>query len=132
MKRIIYTKTAATPKAPYSQAVAFKDLLFVSGQCPKDPETGKLKHGSIEEQVRLTMENLKSVLEAGGSSLNNVLKTTVFLADMDDFDVMNKIYEEYFTNDKPARSCIQAAKLPFGIKVEIEAIAYIPEDLHGS
>ncbi|MBI4778491.1 reactive intermediate/imine deaminase [Candidatus Desantisbacteria bacterium] len=124
MKRIIGTN----PESPYSQAVAFKDLLFISGQCPKDLETGEIKHGSIEEQVRLTMENLKHVLNAGGSSLNNVLKVTVFLADMNDFDSMNKIYKEYFLDDKPARSCIQAARLPFEIKVEIEAIAYIPEE----
>lgn len=126
MKRIIQTQNAPVTKAPYSQAVAFKNLLFTSGQCPKDPETGKLSDGGIEEQVRLTLENLNSVLEAGDSSLNNVLKVTVFLADMDDFDVMNRVYGEYFTGDKPARSCIQAAKLPFGIKVEIEAIAWIP------
>ncbi|MDI6781537.1 MAG: Rid family detoxifying hydrolase [bacterium] len=113
------------PGTLYSQAVAFKDMLFVSGQCPKDPETGELKHGNVEEQIRLTMENLKSVLNAGGSSLDNVLKVTVFLADINDFDIMNKIYKEYFPIDKPARSCIQAARLPFEIKVEIEAIAYI-------
>ncbi|MFH1098291.1 MAG: RidA family protein [Candidatus Desantisbacteria bacterium] len=128
MKQIIKTQNTPATKAPYSQAVAFKDLLFTSGQCPKDPKTGKLSDGNIEEQVRLTLDNLMAVVEAGGSSLNNVLKTTVFLADMNDFDVMNRIYEEYFTDDKPARSCIQAAKLPFGIKVEIEAIAYIPEE----
>jgi 2-iminobutanoate/2-iminopropanoate deaminase len=124
MKRVICTNQ----ESPYSQAVAFKDLLFVSGQCPKDPETGQIKHGSIEEQVRLTMENLKFVLNTSRSSLNNILKVTVFLSDMNDFDIMNKIYKEYFLDDKPARSCIQAAKLPFGIKVEIEAIAYISEE----
>ncbi len=121
MKQVI----GANSDSPYSQAVSFKDLLFVSGQCPKDPETGQIRHGSIEEQVRLTLENLKVVLHAGGSSLNNVLKVTVFLIDMNDFDIMNKIYKEYFPANKPARSCIQAAKLPFEIKVEIEAIAYI-------
>lgn len=126
MKRIIKTQNAPATKAPYSQAVAFKDLLFTSGQCPKDSKTGKLSNGDIEEQVRLTLDNLNSVVEAGGSSLNDVLKVTVFLAEMDDFDAMNRVYEEYFTDDKPARSCIQAAKLPFGIKVEIEAIAWIP------
>ncbi len=128
MKQVI----CANPESPYSQAVAFKDLLFVSGQCPKDPETGEIRHGSIEEQIRLTMENLKAVLNDAGSSLNNVLKVTVFLADINDFDIMNKIYKEYFSNDRPARSCIQAASLPFKIKVEIEAIAYISEKPHGS
>ncbi|MFH1860770.1 MAG: Rid family detoxifying hydrolase [bacterium] len=126
MKQVIRTQGSHVPDAPYSQAIAFKDLLFTAGQCPKDLKTGKCIDGSIEEQVRLVLENLKAVLEAGGSSLDNVLKTTVFLVDMNDFDIMNKIYKEYFKDNKPARSCIQAAKLPFDIKVEIEAIAYIP------
>lgn len=131
MKKAIFTERAAVTKAPYSQAIACGDLLFVSGQGPVDPKTGKIDYGSIEEQVRLTLENLKALLEAGGSSPDNVLKTTVFLANMDDFEAMNEVYKEYFNEPRPARSCIQAGRLPFDIKVEIEAIACISRKGNG-
>jgi len=128
MKKIIFTKKGPVTGAPYSQAIACDNLLFVSGQGPVDPETGKVIYGSLKEEVKLTLENLKVILEAGGSSLENVLKVTIFLADMDDFSPMNEVYKEYFRENRPARTCIQAGKLPFDIKVEIDAIAYIPKE----
>ncbi len=126
-QKVIFTEKGPVTGAPYSQAIACGDLLFVSGQGPVNPETGKIVYGDIQQQVRLTLENLKAILEAGGSSLNDVLKVTVFLADMDDFTQINEIYKEYFPEPRPARSCIQAERLPFDIKIEIEAIAYIRE-----
>lgn len=125
MRKVVFTEKGPVTGAPYSQAIACGDLLFVSGQCPVDPATGKIVYGDLQEQVKLTLENLKAILEAGGSSLDDVLKVTVFLADMDDFEAMNGVYKEYFKEPRPARSCIQAGRLPFDIKVEIEAIAYI-------
>ncbi|MFH1562726.1 MAG: Rid family detoxifying hydrolase [Nitrospirota bacterium] len=126
-KKVIFTEKGAVTGAPYSQAIAFGELLFVSGQGPVEPKTGKIVYGDIQEQVKLTLENLKSILEAGDSSLNNVLKVTVFLANMDDFESMNGVYKEYFKESRPARSCIQAGRLPFDIKIEIDAIAHIPK-----
>lgn len=125
MKKVVFTEKGPVTGAPYSQGIACKDLLFVSGQGPVDPATGKIVYGSLQDQVRLTLGNLKAILEAGGSSLDDVLKVTVFLADMDDFEAMNGVYKEYFKEPRPARSCIQAGKLPFDIKVEVEAIAHI-------
>lgn len=128
MKKAIFTDKGPVTGGPYSQAIACGDLLFVSGQGPVDPKTREIVRGSLEEQVRLTLSNLKIILEAGKASLDNVLKITVFLADMDDFEPMNDIYKEYFTEDMPARTCIQAGRLPFDIKVEMDAIARIPDE----
>lgn len=125
MRKVVFTEKGPVTGAPYSQAIACGDLLFVSGQGPVDPATGEIVYGDLQEQVKLTLKNLKAILEAGGSSLDDVLKVTVFLADMDDFEAMNRVYKEYFKEPRPARSCIQAGRLPFDIKVEIEAIAYI-------
>jgi len=127
VRKVIFTDKGPVTGAPYSQAIALRDLLFVSGQGPVDQKTGKIVCRGFREQVRLTLENLRTILEAGGSSMENVLKVTVFLADMDDFEAMNEIYREYFKEDKPARTCIQAGRLPFDTKVEIEAVAYIPQ-----
>ena len=126
-KKVIVTVEAPVTGAPYSQAVSYDDLLFVSGQGPVDPKTGEIVYGSLEEQVRLVLSNLSAILEAGGASLDDVLKITVFLADMDDFESMNTVYREYFKEDMPARTCIQAGRLPFDIMVEIDAIARIPD-----
>ena len=127
-KKAIVTVEAPVTGAPYSQAVSYGDLLFVSGQVPIDPKTGEIVYGSLEEQVRLALSNLSAILEAGGASLDDVLKITVFLADMDDFESMNTVYREYFKEDMPARTCIQAGRLPFDIRVEIDAIACIPDE----
>ncbi len=124
MKQIIQTNDAPVPIGPYSQAVKSGSLLFTSGQIPIDPATGEKIAGGIREQTIQTLENLKAVLEAAGSTLEKVLKTTVFLADMADFPVINTLYTEYFGEENaPARSTIQVAALPKGALVEIEAIA---------
>jgi 2-iminobutanoate/2-iminopropanoate deaminase len=124
MKQIINTENAPAPIGPYNQAVKFSRLLYTSGQIPVDPRTGKIVTGGIREQAIQVLENLKAVLESAGSSLKDVLKTTVFLADMDDFPEFNVIYAEYFDEiSAPARSTIQVAALPLGALVEIELIA---------
>jgi 2-iminobutanoate/2-iminopropanoate deaminase len=116
--------TAAAPQAigPYSQAITIDNLVFCSGQIPLKPD-GTLLEGDIAAQARQVLINLKAVLEAAGSSLGLVLKTTVFLADMSEFAAMNAIYSEFFTTNAPARSTVQVARLPRDVRVEIEAIA---------
>lgn len=111
------------PKAvgPYSHAIAIQSLVFISGQLPINKDTGAMPEG-IEEQARQALENLKSVAEAAGSTLRNVVKTTVFLEDIDDFKSVNDIYATYFEEPFPARSAFEVSKLPLGAKVEIEAI----------
>jgi len=118
-------KTGKAPQAigPYSQGIVTDGMVFASGQIPIDPATGELNTGSIEEQTRLVLNNLKAVLEAGGSSLDNVVKCTVFLQDMNDFSRMNAVYAEFFKAPFPARAAVQVARLPKDVKVEIEAIA---------
>lgn len=124
----IQTPGAPAAIGPYSQAVALDvgacKLLFLSGQIPLDPATGELIDGPIEAQVRRVMQNLGAVLEAAGSGLDRVVKTTIFLADMDDFAAVNAAYGEHFGAVPPARATVQAARLPKGARVEIEAIAY--------
>ena len=117
-----------TPKAigPYSVAIATENLVFVSGQLGIDPISGSIVEGGIQGQTRTALTNLKSVLESAGSSLEQVVKTTVFLTDMAQFAEMNGVYAEFFTSDYPARSAIQVAALPKGGIVEVEAIAVLP------
>lgn len=121
-KTQVRSEKAPTPVGPYSQAVLTEGLLFASGQLGIDPATG-LMPPSVEEQAELALGNLKAVLEAGGSSLDRVLKTTVLLADMKDFGRVNGIYARYFTEPFPARAAYQVAGLPLGGLVEIEAVA---------
>lgn len=123
MKQIISTDQAPAAIGPYSQAVRAGNLLFVSGQIPVDPATGEVVEATIQAQAQRSLENVKAVLAAAGASLDNVVKTTVFLKDMDDFVEMNRIYKTFFTADCPARSAVQVAKLPKDVLVEIEAIA---------
>ncbi len=120
-------KSANAPKAigPYSQAIVTNGLVFTSGQIAIDPSSGELNTGSIEEQTRLVLSNLKAVLEAAGSSLDKAVKCTVFLHDMKDYIEMNAVYGEFFKAPYPARSAVQVARLPKDVKVEIEAIAII-------
>jgi len=125
MKRTIHSKNGPPAKGPYSHAVATGDLIFVSGQGPVDPKTGEIVHGDLEAEATLAFENLKAILEDCGSSLDKVLKVTVFLSDIDNFGAFNEIYKRFFTQDFPARTCIQAGRLPFDIQVEIEAIATV-------
>lgn len=125
MKEIISTENAPSAIGPYSQAVKTGNMVFVSGQIPIDPATGEFVSGAVAEQTQQVLKNLSAVLEAAGSSLNNVVKTTVFLADMNDFAAMNEVYATFFSENKPARATVQAARLPRDARVEIEAIGLI-------
>ncbi|VGO23318.1 RidA family protein [Pontiella sulfatireligans] len=126
MKHIINTENAPAPIGPYNQAVKSGHLLYTSGQIPIDPATGLLVSGGIREQAIQVLENLKVVLEEAGSTLEDVIKTTVFLADMTDFPELNTIYAEYFSEaNAPARSTVQVAALPKGALVEIELVAKV-------
>ena len=127
MKQNILTEKAPKPLGAYSQAVVYGGLAYLSGQIPLDPASNKLIEGGISAQTERVLENIKAVLEACGASLNSVLKTTVFLKDMGEFTSMNEVYQRYFANNPPARSTIQAAKLPRDVSVEIDVIAAIVE-----
>lgn len=124
-KKIIHTNDAPNPIGPYSQAIKVGNLLFTAGQLGLDPQTNNLVNGGIEAETHQALINIKHILEEAGSSLNNVVKTTVYLRDMNDFPVMNKIYAEYFTKEFPARTTVQAAALPKNAAIEIEAIAVV-------
>ena len=123
MTEIISTDKAPGAIGPYSQAVTTGNLIFCSGQIPIDPQTGEFVSDDVAEQTRQVLKNLSAVLEAAGTSLQNVVKTTVFLADMNDFGAMNEIYAEFFSENKPARATVQAARLPKDARVEIDCIA---------
>ncbi len=125
MKETISTEKAPGAIGPYSQAVKAGNMVFCSGQIPIDPTTGEFVSNNVAEQTHQVLTNLSAVLEAAGTSLNNVVKTTVFLADMDDFTAMNEIYAEFFNDNKPARATVQAARLPRDARVEIDCIAII-------
>lgn len=121
--RTIQSEGAPRAIGPYSQAIAVQGFLFLSGQVPLDPKTGTLLQGSIQEEVARVLENMKAVLEAAGSGLDRVVKTTVYLTNLKDFDAMNETYARYFGNNRPARSTVQVAALPRGARVEIDAVA---------
>ena len=123
MKQIISTTNAPAAIGPYSQAVASNGLIFISGQLGIDPKTGNLAEGGVEAQAKQSMENIKAILTEAGVDFSNILKTTIFIADMADFAVVNAIYETYFNGAFPARSTIQVAALPKSGLVEIEVIA---------
>jgi 2-iminobutanoate/2-iminopropanoate deaminase len=126
MKReTIATNRAPGAVGPYSQAVRVGDFVFTAGQIPLDPATGQMVEGGIENQTRRVLSNLSAVLEEAGTSLSNVVKTTVFLADMGEFKAMNGAYAEFFPSAPPARSAVQAAALPLGARIEIEAVAVV-------
>jgi len=125
MKTIISTDGAPKAIGPYSQAVAYNGLLYCSGQIPLNPATGTVIEGEIAAQTERVLENLKAVLEAGGSSLGQVLKTTVYLADMGEFGHMNEVYARYFVSEPPARATVEVARLPRDVRVEIECVAAI-------
>ena len=122
-KRIILTDQAPAAIGPYSQAVRVGDFLYTSGQIALDPQSGEFLSGEIEQETERTIENISAILIAGGLSLENVIKTTVYLTDLSHFARMNHIYEKYLSGNNPARACVQVAALPKGAKVEIEAIA---------
>jgi 2-iminobutanoate/2-iminopropanoate deaminase len=124
MKEVVKTSKAPEAIGAYSQAIKFGDSLVTSGQIPIDPTTGALIEGGVEAQTKQVMENLKQILLAGGVSFDDVVKTTIFILNMDDFVAVNKIYEQYFTKTLPARSCVGVASLPKKALVEIEVTAY--------
>ncbi|HLL74606.1 MAG TPA: RidA family protein [Pyrinomonadaceae bacterium] len=123
VRRIVSTESAPQAIGPYSQAVAFGNFVFSSGQIPIDPRTGQFVEGGIGEQTEQVMKNLSEVLRAAGAGLADVVKTTVYLADMSDFAAMNEVYGRFFPENPPARSTVQAARLPRDARVEIDVIA---------
>lgn len=128
-REVIATDRAPAAVGPYSQAIRVGNLVFTAGQIGLDPATGALVEG-VEEQTRQVMSNLQAVLAAAGSSLQNIIKTTIFLADLADFQTVNAIYGSYFPQQPPARSTVQVAGLPRGARIEIEAIALV--DMHAT
>ncbi|MBO5115295.1 MAG: RidA family protein [Peptococcaceae bacterium] len=125
MKQIIQTNNAPQAIGPYSQAVMANGTLYVSGQIPVVPATGAIVSDTVEEQTRQVLENVKAVVEAAGLTLNDVVKTSVFIKNMDDFAVINGIYSEYFKENCPARACVEVARLPKDVLIEMEAIAVL-------
>ncbi len=123
MRETVETQNAPSPIGPYSQAIRANGFLFVSGQIPLDPATGKLVAGGIEDQTRQVMNNLAAILEAAGSGLEKVVKTSIFLTNLDDFARLNQVYAEFLGEVRPARSTVQVARLPREVLVEIEAVA---------
>ena len=125
MKQVIHTDSAPAAIGPYSQAIQIGEFLFVSGQVPIDPSTGAVAEGDITVQARQSLNNVKAILNAAGTNMGAVVKTTVFLADMNDFAAMNEVYAQFFQEPYPARSAVQVARLPKDVKVEIEVIAHL-------
>jgi 2-iminobutanoate/2-iminopropanoate deaminase len=124
-KEIIATAQAPAAIGPYVQGTKVGNLIFTSGQIPLDPATMEVVSGGIDAQTQQVMENLMAVLKAAGASANNVIKTTCFLSDMENFVAFNQIYARYFTEGAPARSCVEVARLPKDVLVEVEAIAHL-------
>jgi len=124
-KTAFQTDKAAVTGGPYSQAIIHNDLIYLSGQGPIDPQTNQAVLGTVEKQTELTLENIRIILEEAGSSLSKVLQVTAYLVNMREYGRFNEVYRRYFSENPPARSCIQAARLPFDIRVEMDAIAYI-------
>jgi len=122
-RNVVSTDKAPGAIGPYSQAVGCGNLIFTSGQLPIDMATGELETADIKKAARYSLDNIKAILEAAGSSMANIVKATVFLTDMNDFTAVNEVYATYFDAEPPARSCVAMAALPKGVKVEIEAIA---------
>jgi 2-iminobutanoate/2-iminopropanoate deaminase len=127
IRKVVTTKEAPLPVGPYSQAIVSGDKVFTAGQLGIDPATGKLAGEGVEEQTRQALRNLQAVLAAAGTSLENAVKVTVFLTDMGNFPLMNRVYAEFFPEDPPARTCVGVAALPMGAAVEIEVVAALPD-----
>jgi 2-iminobutanoate/2-iminopropanoate deaminase len=123
MKKIIYTESAPQPKGPYSQAVSAGRFVFVAGQGPINPKTNQFELGDIKSQTRRTLDNISEILKSAGITMNDVVKCSVFLTNINDFKEMNEVYNEFFYESKPARTTVEVSALPFGIKVEIDVIA---------
>lgn len=125
MKEAVFTDKAPRPVGPYSQAIMVHGFIFVSGQIPIDPATGKLVEGSFEEKARRVMDNIKAILEAAGASMDDIVKVTVYLRDMRLFTDFNRVYSEYFKGPPPARVVVEVSNLPLNADLEVEAIAYV-------
>lgn len=128
----VLTDKAPQPVGPYSQAIRFGDWLYCSGQIPLDPKNSEVVGQDITAQSKQVFENIKAVLQSQNLSFQNILKTMVFLTDMREFSIFNQIYESYFGDHKPARSCVEVSALPKGVKVEVEVIAFVESDLKKS
>ena len=124
-KKALETDKAAILGGPYSQAIIHNGIIYLSGQGPIDPHTNQVVHGTIEQETELSLENIRIILEEAGSSLSKVLQVTAYLLNMREYGRFNEVYRRYFPEEPPARTCIQAARLPFDIRIEINAIAYI-------
>jgi 2-iminobutanoate/2-iminopropanoate deaminase len=125
MKKIIVTKNAPDPIGPYSQAVQAGSFIFVSGQVGKNPATGNIVNDTIENETKQVMNNIKNILETGGSNFDKVVKTTIFLTNMDDFSKVNEVYGSFFSGNYPARETVQVSRLPLNVNVEISVIAEV-------
>lgn len=123
--QVISTNNAPKAIGPYSQAIKTQNMIFTSGQIPVDPSTGEVVNGGIENQTRQVLKNLKAVLAEAGVGMEKVVKTTVFIKDMNEFALINQIYGEYFKQPYPARSCVEVARLPKDVSIEIEAVAVL-------
>lgn len=123
--QVISTENAPKAIGPYSQAIKAGNMLFVSGQVPFDPKSMEVVEGDVKAQTAQSLENLKAILKEAGSSFEDVVKTTVFIKDMNDFGAINEVYAQYFGDNKPARACVEVARLPRDVKVEIELIAVL-------
>ncbi|HEY9777951.1 MAG TPA: RidA family protein [Planktothrix sp.] len=123
MFQVVATDQAPKAIGPYSQAIKCNGMIFVSGQIPLEPSSGQLVTGTIGEQARRVLTNISAILQEGGSSLDRVVKTTVYLKDMNDFEAMNAVYAEFFSSTKPARATVQVSRLPKDVSIEIDAIA---------
>ncbi len=128
-KEIFLTENAPQPVGPYSQAVIHNGVMYVSGQIPLDPGTGELIRGTIEDETATVLNNLKVIVEGAGATMKDVLRVSCYLADMEDFPRFNVVYATYFTINPPARSTIQAARLPLDVQVEVDAIVAVPENV---
>lgn len=123
-KKVVSTRKSPSAIGPYSQAIRFDNLVFVSGQIPIDPKSGDILKDNIKEQTKQVLENLKNILEASGSSLQNVLRTTIYLTKIENYTMINETYAQYFESSPPARSTVQVSRLPRDVDIEIDAIAY--------
>ena len=122
---VIHTNNAPAAIGPYSQAIKAGNLLFISGQVPFVPETMEIVEGDVKAQTAQSLKNLQAILKEAGADFSDVVKTTVFIKDMNEFDQINEVYAEYFGENKPARACVEVARLPKDVKVEIEVIAVV-------
>jgi len=125
MKQVIRTAAAPAAVGPYSQAVVVDGWLWVSGQIPLDPATGRLLKGDIEAATRRVLDNLAAVVEAAGAELDEVVKVTIYLTDLGEFETVNRVYAEYFSGEPPARACVEVSRLPKGAEVEMDAVARV-------